>query len=133
MYIGIIVFRLLKHSDELDIKTPTLLGVTTLLLGGARPSVLAPRWLYMIRIGVLCLTNLHEKQMDKFWGAPKLQVHNGGHANGKSKNWGRGARWVDDRTPMHIQPVRYITSDKNMPIEDRRWKITHNYLYVNSN
>ena len=37
MYIGIIVFRLLKHSDELDIKTPTLLGGTTLLLGGHDP------------------------------------------------------------------------------------------------
>ena len=26
LYIGIIVFRLLKHNDELDIKPPTLLG-----------------------------------------------------------------------------------------------------------
>ena len=26
MYIGIVVFRLLKHSDELDIQAPTLLG-----------------------------------------------------------------------------------------------------------
>ena len=40
--IGIIVFRILKHSDERDIKTPTLLGNTTLLrgevpLGGTAP------------------------------------------------------------------------------------------------
>ena len=42
MYIGI-VFRLLKHSDELDIRTPTVLGGTTILLGGTAPC--APRWL----------------------------------------------------------------------------------------
>ena len=43
LYIGIIVFRLLKHSDELDIKPPTLLGGTTVLLGGgARPPVPPP-------------------------------------------------------------------------------------------
>ena len=40
MYIGIIVFQLLKHSDKLNIKTLTLLGGTILLLGGARPPVL---------------------------------------------------------------------------------------------
>ena len=45
MYIGIIVFRLLKLSDELDIKTPTLLGEGSItLLLGARPLV-PPRWL----------------------------------------------------------------------------------------
>ena len=43
-YNGIIEFRLLKHSDELDIKTPTLLGGTTLLLwaGGTRPPAPPP-------------------------------------------------------------------------------------------
>ena len=38
----IIVFGLLKHSDELDIKTHTLLGHTTLLLGDARLPVRLP-------------------------------------------------------------------------------------------
>ena len=28
MYVSFIEFRLLKHSDELDIKSPTLLGST---------------------------------------------------------------------------------------------------------
>ena len=43
MYIGIIVFRLLKHSDELYIKTPTLLGDNTFTGGrGARPYVPPP-------------------------------------------------------------------------------------------
>ena len=36
-YIGIIVFRLLKHSDELDIKHTNPQGYTTLLLGGRLP------------------------------------------------------------------------------------------------
>ena len=37
------MFRLLKHSDELDIKTPTLLGDTTLLRGeGTAPSAPPP-------------------------------------------------------------------------------------------
>ena len=37
MYIGIIVFWLLKHSDELDIKTPTLLGGAQHFFWGQRP------------------------------------------------------------------------------------------------
>ena len=37
MYIGIIVFKLLKHSNELIIKTPTLLEVPTLGGGGTAP------------------------------------------------------------------------------------------------
>ena len=37
MYIGFIVFRLLKLSDELDIKTSTLLNGTTILMGGGQP------------------------------------------------------------------------------------------------
>ena len=41
MNIGIIVFRLLKLSDELDIQTLTPLGGTTLLLE-ARPPVPPP-------------------------------------------------------------------------------------------
>ena len=46
MYIGIIVFRLLKLSDKLAIKTPTLLvgHYTFTRGGGARPPV-SPRWL----------------------------------------------------------------------------------------
>ena len=40
MYIGIIVFQLRKHNNELDIKTPTLLGAQLFYWGGgARPSV----------------------------------------------------------------------------------------------
>ena len=42
MYIGIIEFQLLKHRDELDIKTTTLLGGTTLLLGGGVRSPVPP-------------------------------------------------------------------------------------------
>ena len=33
-YIGFIVFRLRKHKQDPNIKTPTLLGGTILLLGG---------------------------------------------------------------------------------------------------
>ena len=53
-YIGIIVFRLLKHSDELDIslKTSTLLGGTTLLWGGgARPPVPPPPLVTALSLG----------------------------------------------------------------------------------
>ena len=40
MYVDIIVFRLLKHSDALDIKTPTLLGEhNTFTVVGVRPPV----------------------------------------------------------------------------------------------
>ena len=56
LYIGIIVFRLLKHSDELDIKPPTLLGGTTVLLGGGgtAPCAPSPRWLRP------CIPGLHK-------------------------------------------------------------------------
>ena len=41
-YIGIIVFRLLKHSDELDIKTQTLLEGHTFTGGGGNTAPCAP-------------------------------------------------------------------------------------------
>ena len=37
IYIGIIVFQLLKHSDELDIKTSTLLGAQHFYWEGLPP------------------------------------------------------------------------------------------------
>ena len=48
MYIGIIVFRLFKHNDELDIKTLTLLGGHNTFTGGGgtAPCATPPsRWL----------------------------------------------------------------------------------------
>ena len=46
IYIGIIVFRLIKQIDEFDIKAPTLLGGQNTFTGGARsPVPPPPRWL----------------------------------------------------------------------------------------
>ena len=47
MHIGIIVFRLLKHCDELDKykDTNSTGGHNTFMGGGARPPVPPPRWL----------------------------------------------------------------------------------------